>query len=125
VVIHRKEGPHGGFTIANKTDGTAGVPSCLGSAALDDLLMRLTSIKVVRVISTDEASSLKQRLGAAAATLRIRDDTVLDPKEYRVLFPDEPPPRALLLDGPALYETSIPRELFDRLAAGCKVLGRR
>jgi hypothetical protein len=125
IVIHRKQGPRGGFTIANEVDGSAGAPSCVGSSALDELLGRLTSIRVERVIARDEAATMKQRFGATSATLRIRDDTVLDPKEFLVLFPEQPPPRALLLDGPALYETSIPRELFDRLAGGCAALGRR
>ena len=129
VVIRRSQESSGGgsggdFAISIKTDGTAAAQSCQGGPPLQALLERLSSIKVTRVIGGDEAAALRQRLGSGAATLRIRDRTALDPKEFRVLFPDAPPPRALLLDGPALYETSLPRELFDRLSAGCEALGR-
>ncbi len=111
------------FSVSVEADGAPKPPSCRGNPALADLLGRLSSIRVTRVLGDDETAVLRQRYGANAATLRIRDRTVLDPKEFRVLFPDELPARALLLDGPAVFESSLPRELFDRLSAGCDVLG--
>jgi hypothetical protein len=113
------------FAISVEAGGAPTPPSCRGAQALADLLEGLSSIRVTRVFGDDETAALRQRYGASAATLRIRDRTILDPKEFRVLFPNEPPPRALLLDGPLLFESSLPRELFDRLSAGCDALGRR
>lgn len=131
VVVRRSRdsGPGGGdgedFAVSVQADGAPTQPSCRGNGALADLLERLSSIRVTRVLGDDETAVMRQRYGASAATLRIRDRTTLDPKEFHVLFPNQPPPRALLLDGPALFESSLPRELFDRLSAGCDALGGR
>lgn len=118
VVRRSQDATSGGFTISAQEDGKAS-SSCPAGAALDALLAQLTSITVTRTIGPDEATDLKRRWDAQAATLRIRDTTTLDPKEFRVLLPDEPPATTVLMVDNALYVTSLTREMFDQLSAGC------
>jgi hypothetical protein len=124
VVRRSPDGRSGGFTISTKENGNA-APSCPAAAALDDLLAQLTSITVTRTIGPDEATDLRRRWDAGAATLRIRDTTPLNSKEFGVLLPDAPANRPVLIVDDALYETSLAREMFDQLSAGCDALGTR
>jgi hypothetical protein len=124
LVARRPGGSSDRFSI-EVTTGSDIVERCEAGGSFAGILEELSSIHARRALDASEASALKSSHARDLATLRIVDDTAIDPQEFGVLLTEDRQRAVVLVDGESAYESTVPRSLFERLAAGCSGLAER
>jgi hypothetical protein len=85
------------------------------------MLNDLSSVRVKAMLGSKEREGVRSLQPDGTAKLELRDNTPIDPKEFRVVMVGNPE-RPVFIDGPLMYEPTIPAEWFKRLAGGCAAL---
>jgi hypothetical protein len=119
-VVAKREGNSETFGIQVHPNEPAADQSCRSGGNFRRLLDELSSVRVKAPLSAKDREAVRGQ-SDRAAKLELRDNTPIDPKEFRIVTLGTPE-RPVFLDGMVTYEPTISAEWFRRLSGGCAVL---
>ena len=121
VVAKRIERPADAFGIEVHTADRPNEQRCRSGKTFERLLNELSSVRVKATLAPKDKEGVRRERADLAAKLELRDNTTIDPKEFRVVMLGAPA-RPVFIDGPLTYEPSVSSDLFARLSGGCTSL---
>jgi hypothetical protein len=119
-VVAKRERESDAFAIQVHATDPPGDQNCRGGGDFRRLLDPIASVHVKATLSLKDREDARVQ-SEHAAKLEVRDNTPIDPKEFRVVMLGVPE-RPVFLDGPLVYEPTISADWFRRLAGGCAAL---
>ena len=119
-VIARREGDSDTFAIQVHTNDPPFDQSCRSGEKFRRFVDEFSSLRVKEVLLRKEGEGARSH-SDGAAKLELRDNTPIDPKEFRIVMFGTPE-RPVFLDGHLTYVPAISAEWFRRLSGGCGAL---